>query len=97
MLRREFLCGAAALTLARFRSNTETTGWIGKVYELGGTVSSTRRTLVDALISGLKSDGVWPKLDRLWLFAAENATSALVDLKRGGGGHGSQLAIVLDK
>ena len=59
MLRREFLCGAAALTLAGCGSNTETTGWIGKVDELGGTVSSTRRTLVDALISGLKSDGVW--------------------------------------
>lgn len=83
MLRREFLCGAAALALAGCGSNIETKGWIGKVYELGGTVSSTRRTLVDALISGLKSDGVWTKLDRLWLFAAENATSALVDLKAG--------------
>ena len=46
-------------------------------------VSSTRRTLVDALIRGLKTDGVWSKLDRLWLFAAENATSALVDVKEG--------------
>ena len=83
MLRREFLCGGAALALAGCGSNIETMGWIGKVHELGGTVSSTRRTLVDALISGLKSDGVWTKLDRLWLFAAENATSALVDLKAG--------------
>ena len=55
MLRREFLCGASALALAGCGSNIETKGWIGKVYELGGTVSSTRRTLVDALISGLKS------------------------------------------
>jgi hypothetical protein len=83
LLRREFLCGATALTLAGCGSNHETMSWIAKVGERGGTVSSTRRTLVDALISGLKTDGVWSKLDRLWLFAAENATSALVDVTDG--------------
>jgi hypothetical protein len=83
LLRREFLCGATALTLAGCGSNHETMSWIAKVGEQDGTVSSTRRALVDALISGLKTDGVWSKLDRLWLFAAENATSALVDVKDG--------------
>jgi hypothetical protein len=46
-----------------------------------GAVSDTRIGLVNDLIVGLKADGVWTKLDRLWLFAAENQGSALVDLK----------------
>ena len=27
------------------------------------------------------TDGVWAKLDQIWIFAAENAKSALIDLK----------------
>jgi len=46
-------------------------------------VSTTRRTAVRTLIAGLMRDGVWGKLDRLWLFAAENQKSALVDLVAG--------------
>jgi hypothetical protein len=44
-------------------------------------VSSGRKDLIDALIKGLKTDGIWTKLDRLWLFRAENSTCALTDLK----------------
>jgi hypothetical protein len=58
-----------------------TTAWINAVVAAGGTVSSGRKTLVDNLIVGLKADGLWTKFDRLWVFAAENQKSALIDLK----------------
>lgn len=58
----------------------ETTAWVAAVVGDGGTVSGTRQTLVDNLIAGLKADGVFSKLDRLWLFWAENSQSALRDL-----------------
>lgn len=56
-----------------------TTAWAAAVVAAGGTVGAPRKTLVDNLIVGLKADGVWTKLDRLWVFAAENSKSALID------------------
>jgi hypothetical protein len=50
------------------------------VVAAGGSVSSGRRTLLLTLINNLKAAGVWKKLDRLWIFAAENSQSALIDL-----------------
>lgn len=58
----------------------ETALWVAGVVSAGGTVSAGRRIDVNTLIAGLKGDGVWAKLDRLWLFAAENTQSALLDL-----------------
>ncbi len=54
--------------------------WVAAVIKNGGTVSSGRRDTVDTLISGLQTDGVWTKLDRLWILAAENTQSALTDM-----------------
>jgi hypothetical protein len=60
--------------------DSATIAWAAAVVTNGGTVSAGRKTLVDTLIKGLKSDGVWIILDRLWIFAAENQPSALTDL-----------------
>lgn len=60
--------------------NTETQTWINAVVGDGGTVSTPRGQLVDNLISSLKTNSIFTKLDRLWLFAAENSQSALRDL-----------------
>lgn len=64
---------------------TETAVWEAAVIAAGGTVSTSpaggRKALVNALIAGLKADGVWPLLDRLYILAAENTQSALIDLK----------------
>ncbi len=57
-----------------------TAAWVAAVIANGGTVSGARQTLVNTLIVGLKADGTWSKLDRLWLLAAENEPSALTDL-----------------
>ncbi len=59
----------------------ETDAWAAAVVSAGGTVSGARKILVNSLIAGLQSDSVWTKLDRIWLFAAENTQSALIDLK----------------
>jgi hypothetical protein len=55
--------------------------WVAEVVSNGGTVSPGRKVLVNTLVVGLKADGIWTKLDRLWLLAAENSQSALTDLK----------------
>lgn len=70
----------AAFTGSNGALDAATTAWAAAVVTAGGTVSGARKTLVDNLIVGLKADGVWSLLDRLWLFAAENTQSALVDL-----------------
>jgi hypothetical protein len=61
-------------------TDADTTAWVAAVVGNGGTVSGGRQTLVNSLIVGLKADGVWSKLDRLWLTAAEDTVSALTDL-----------------
>jgi hypothetical protein len=60
---------------------TDTDSDVALWLRIVGPVSSTRRDLIHALVAGLKSDGVWTKLDRLWILAAENQQTALVDLK----------------
>lgn len=42
---------------------------------------STRKDLYAALIDGLDADGVWSELDGLWVFAADIAANAVVNLK----------------
>lgn len=67
-------------TVATPSVDSSTTAWVAAVVANGGSVSAGRQTTVNNLIVGLKADGVWTKLDRLWLFAGENAASALTDL-----------------
>lgn len=45
-----------------------------------GPVGAAQQSATAALVASLKGSGVWPTLDRLWLFASENATQALTDL-----------------
>lgn len=61
-------------------SSAQTVAWIHAVYNNGGTVSSDRGLIVDTMITGLIADGVWSKLDRLWILAADNSPSALTDM-----------------
>lgn len=60
-----------------------TSFWADSVISAGGSVGSTRRTVVNDFIAGLKSDSLWTKFDRLYLLAAENTQSALTDLITG--------------
>lgn len=59
---------------------SDTSLWVSAVIANGGTVSNTRRALVDNTIVNLKAYGLFTKIDRLWLFAAENQPSALTSI-----------------
>lgn len=61
--------------------DTDAQAYFDAVVAAGGSVSAGRKTLLNTLITGLKTNGTWSKRDRLWVFAAENSQSALVDLK----------------
>jgi hypothetical protein len=61
-------------------ANSEVAAWQSAVVAKGGTVSTSQFASVDQLTTSLKSAGVWALLDRLWLFAAENAAQALTDI-----------------
>lgn len=43
--------------------------------------SAARQTLISDLVAGLKTDGIWSKLDRLWVMAAHDAQAARLDWK----------------
>ena len=62
-------------------SDTDVRRWMAAVRVLGGTISAGRQTSVHNLVTSLKSHGIWSKLDRLQLFAATDAPSAVVDVK----------------
>src|SRR5215475_13378729 len=46
----------------------------------GGTISASRQVLYNDLFTSLRSAGLLAKLDRLGIFAAENTTTARIDL-----------------
>ncbi len=56
------------------------TNWIAAVEGAGGTVTEARGKLINTVIYGLFVDGIYAKLDRLWLYAGENAASALLNI-----------------
>jgi hypothetical protein len=57
-----------------------TTAWVAQVVTNGGSVSGTRKTVVDTFIKCVKSASLWTTLDRYWLYAGENTQSALTDM-----------------
>lgn len=73
--------GASSVVATPFSSlDAATIAWVNAVVANGGSVSGVRKTLVNDLIVGLKADGLFTKLDRLWLHAGENQPSALTDI-----------------
>ena len=58
--------------------DADTNAWVTAT---GVAVTTARKLIVNDLILGLKADGIWAKLDRLWLFAAADTQSALLGLK----------------
>jgi hypothetical protein len=50
----------------------------------GGQLSDPRRRIVDLTIRRLKAQGIWDKLDCLYMFAALNSASALINWKNPG-------------
>ena len=63
-----------------FVPDTSVAAWLTAVATAGGAVSADRVRSIHGLVTSLKDCGVWDRLDRLWVFAAENQAQALVDL-----------------
>ena len=74
------VAGEIAYTAGVSGPDPSTLAWVSAVNNVGGTVSATRQAQVDTLIKNLKSAGIWTGLDRMWIYAAENAQQAQVDL-----------------
>lgn len=49
-----------------------TTAWVNAVVADGGSVSPTQQGYVNTLITGLKTDGLFTVLQRLWLYGGES-------------------------
>ncbi len=60
--------------------DTNAAAWYSAVIAAGGNVSLPQMYLVDNLIKGLKTDGLFTILDRLWLFASDSTIQALIDV-----------------
>jgi len=55
----------------------QTSNWVNAVIAHGGTVNAPYEAQIDFLIKNLKADGIWPFVDRLWLFGGDpNDTTA---------------------
>jgi len=46
---------------------------------MSSTPSGPRQSLIEDLVDGLKADGIWAKLDALWVLAAHDSQSATVN------------------
>jgi hypothetical protein len=66
--------------LAYVSTNPAAQSYFAAVAAAGGTISPARQVLYNQLFSSLQSAGLLSKLDRLGMLAAENATTASVDL-----------------
>jgi hypothetical protein len=75
-----FTLGALTVRMPAVPPVDDAEAWVAAVVANGGSVSAGRQSLVRALIAGLKTDGIFTKLDRLWLLPAENQPSALTDI-----------------
>lgn len=72
--------GTPALLVALAPADPQTLQWINTVNLNGGTVDTAHQQQVDLLIKGLRADGLWSLLDRVWLSGNTNQPSALVDV-----------------
>jgi len=69
----------AALT-APSCQDKDVLAWRTAVLAASGAVSGKQLAAECTLVTGLKTDGTWPSIDRLWTYAAESSTQALIDL-----------------
>lgn len=68
----QILSGTRAASASGGSFDSATTAWVNAVVAAGGAVSPTQKSRVDALIVGLKSDGLFSSNSRLWITAGES-------------------------
>jgi hypothetical protein len=72
--------------IIRSAPDADALAWRAAVLAAGGAVAGPRLFQVSRVARDLKAAGVWAKLDRLWLLAAANTQSSLIDLVARGTG-----------
>lgn len=72
---RTALAGGASLPMLAYDED-----WAAYLAAMTVEPSAARKALLYALITGLKADGIWTKLDWLSLFAAHDAQAALLNM-----------------
>jgi len=75
------IADAISATVDLASGDADVVAWKNAVITAGGSVSGDREDALTIFVAGLKTDGIWVKLDRLWIYAAENTQSALIDIK----------------
>jgi hypothetical protein len=60
--------------------DASTIAWVNAVVAAGGSVSAARQTIVNTLITSLKTHSLWTIQDRIWLHASENSQQATIDI-----------------
>ncbi len=78
------IAGTGAVNLAALTVGAEQAETTALVARMTVQPSTARRGLIDALIAGLKTDGVWAKLDWLALLAAHDAQAARLNWRAAG-------------
>lgn len=68
------------LLVALAPPDPQTSAWINAVTLKGGSVDLKHQQQIDLLIKGLKADGLWSVLDRIFPFASVDQPGALVDI-----------------
>lgn len=62
-------------------TDADVQSYIMEVYDQGATMTQDSADAYTGFVTGLKTDGLWTKFDRLGVFWAENSISALLCLK----------------
>jgi len=77
--------GTPSLIVSMSPPDVATQAWLNTVALRGGVVTNRQTVQTDLLIKGLKYDGLWPILDRVWLGACEsNEAVGTVDIVNNG-------------
>lgn len=58
----------------------DVSNWAGRVASAGGSVSAGQLAAITAFVEGLKTDGLWTKIQRLNPFVGEQLAAALIPL-----------------
>jgi uncharacterized protein YmfQ (DUF2313 family) len=68
------------LLVALAPADPQTSAWINAVALKGGSVDTKHQQQIDLLIKGIKADGLWSVIDRVFPFASVDQPGALVDI-----------------
>lgn len=78
---RDILMAAATQGGGAIVYDTDAQAYFTAAEGAGATFTAGLKGHINTLVLGLKTDSLWTKLDRLWLFANETAAGALMDIK----------------